>query len=73
MSIRKNSRPNVALSAIAPSQRPDRLVTWATGMRPAAHPHSRGVVFLSGARETYVIWDGETRPQVVFTGALVTL
>ena len=50
---------------------PNASVVWKDGMRPVAHPHARGTVFLSSKRETYVIWEGETRPQVVFTGALM--
>ena len=47
------------------------VVVWREGMRPTAHAHARGTVFMSKGRETFVVWDGETRPQLVFTGALV--
>ena len=49
----------------------DTRVVWREGMRPVAHPHAAGRVFLSSGRQTYVIWDGTTAPQVVFTGALI--
>lgn len=45
-------------------------VQWKAGFKPVAHPHDTGVVFMSVGQETHVIWDGETRPQLVFTGAL---
>lgn len=48
----------------------DTRVQWIDGMRPTAHPHTSGIVFLSNARQTFVIWDGTMSPVAVFTGAL---
>lgn len=71
MSNRRNHTIGLDLSAVAPSQRADRRVRWNPDMRPSALADTTGVVFMSKGRETFVIWDGATRAQLVFTGALI--
>lgn len=49
----------------------DAPVRWKEGLKPALFPHTRGTVFLSKGKETWVKWDGPaTMPTLVFTGAL---
>lgn len=62
-----------SLSTVRPSLRTDRRVCFGPGMAPLSHPHAQslGSVFSSQGRETWVLWDGETRPVCIFTGALV--
>lgn len=49
----------------------DAPVRWKEGFKPALFPHTRGTVFLSKGRETWVRWDGAgAMPSLVFTGAL---
>lgn len=51
----------------------DARVGWKPGHQPIACPHALGRVFTSQGRTTFVIWDGETKPVAVFTGALAKI
>lgn len=50
----------------------DTRVTWGADMRPVAHPHEFGSLFMVKGAVAWVTWEGTATPTPVARVALVT-